>query len=60
MSSPAREREKAALRRVEDEAREQERLRKKNLSFWGRIEELPVDDELKSVLHRLAEAAGLE
>jgi hypothetical protein len=60
MSSPAREREKRAIREAEDIAREQERIRLDSRSVWERIEDLKVEDGLKELLHRLAEAAGLE
>lgn len=39
----------------EQEAQERERNRKAALSMWERIEEADLTDELKDILHRLAQ-----
>lgn len=40
--------------------RERDRARKAALSMWSRIEETDASDDLKEILHKLAEACGLE
>jgi hypothetical protein len=56
--------EKRALKRAQWEAEsiaaEQEQNRRNNLSMWERIEEFVEDEELKTILHALAEKTGLE
>lgn len=56
--------EKRALKRAEDEARHEAHMRevarREDLTMWGRIEEFVGDEELKRILHALAEKVGLE
>jgi len=51
---------KAKEREAEDIARDNETRRRNSLSMWERIEEFVHDEELKIILHALAEKAGLE
>lgn len=60
MSSPQRRREKELERHAEDEAREQEQRRINSLAMWERIEEFGGNEEMKTILHALAEKCGLE
>lgn len=45
---------------LEEAERNKERHRVANLSLWGRIEEIKDLDEVKEVLHLMAERLGLE
>lgn len=54
MSSPARRKELAEQRRIEELAREAERWRKEALSMYDRIEESDASDSVKDIPHRLA------
>lgn len=54
MSSREREAEKRRLWEAEQLRQEAEQNRKENLSMWARIEELDVGNDVKDVLHRLA------
>jgi hypothetical protein len=60
MSSPARRAEKRKEWEAEQLRREAERNRIENLSLYDRIEEFVSDEQLKSILHALAEKCGLE
>lgn len=60
MSSPQRRREKELERRAEDVAREQEQRRIAKLTMWERIKEFGGDEELKNILHKIAEQCRLE
>ena len=42
------------------EARQLEEARKAALNMWERIEESDASDDVKEILHMLAEKAGLE
>lgn len=54
MSSKERRREIEIEWEAEQGRIEKERNRKNNLSMWERIEELDVNNDLRDILHRLA------
>lgn len=60
MSRPERRREKERQYEAEEEARRQEEWRKEQLSMYDRIEEADASEDVKDILHRLAQHAGLE
>ncbi len=41
-------------------AREAEQARKASLSMWARIDEADVSEDVKEILHMMAEKLGLE
>jgi acetyl-CoA carboxylase carboxyltransferase component len=60
MSSKERRAEKAREWEEEQRKADIERHRRENLTMWERIEEFVKDEELKNILHALAEHTGLE
>lgn len=58
--STERRKQKAAEWAAEQERMDAERRRRASLSMWERIEEFGGDEEMKSILHELAEKTGLE
>ena len=52
--------EKRAQWEEEQRAQEAEHARRAGLTMWERIEEFVPDEELKNILHKLAEKCGLE
>lgn len=60
MSSPARRAERRREREAEYEARMAEQHRKGALSMFMRIEESDASEDVKDILHRIAQHVGLE
>ena len=60
MSSPERRKLKALAWEAEEHAMYVEQHRRASLTMWERIEEFVDDDELKTILHKIAEQCGLE
>lgn len=60
MTRPARRRELEDIRQRESEERERERWRKNELSMFTRIEEADASEDVKDILHRMAQHMGLE
>src|ERR1700722_17194090 len=55
MSSPQRRKELKAEREIAEKLRDDEDLRKANLSIWERIEETDASRDVKNILHLFAE-----
>ena len=55
-----RRKEREAEWATEDEARRAEERRKAALSMWERIEEMDGQNDIREILHMLAEKLGLE
>jgi hypothetical protein len=60
MTNPRRRAELQAQRDREWDERAREQSRKDALSMFMRIEEADASEDVKDILHRLAQAAGLE
>lgn len=60
MSSKARRAEKKAEWEAQCSAEEEERRRKDNLAMYWRIDEADCSDDVKDILRRIAEFAGMD
>lgn len=60
MSSPQRRAERTAQYEKAQQEHEAEYRRKEALTMWERIEEATASTDVKDILHRLAQHAGLE
>ena len=55
-----RRKERDAAWAIEQEAINREQARKEALNMWNRIDESDASEDVKDILHRLAQHVGLE